>query len=115
MNSQSPMTIKQKTLEAIGDLSDNCSMDELYGCLDFLAATRPEAASSFEKRPLTVGEWWVTLIVLCVPLLNIILCLVWALRSSGNIHRKNFCRATLFLIPVAVVIALVRGFLKGVS
>jgi hypothetical protein len=109
------MTIKQKTLEAIGELPDNCSMDELYGRLDFLAATRPEAAPSPEKRPLTVGEWWVTLIVLCIPLLNIILCLVWALSSSGNIHRRSFCRATLFLIPVVVVIALVRGLLKGVS
>jgi hypothetical protein len=115
MNPPSPMTIKQKTLEAIGELPDNCSMDELYGRLDFLAATRPEAAPSFEKRPLTVGEWWVTLIVLCIPFLNIILCLVWALRRSGNIHRRNFCRATLLLIPVAVVIALVRGLLKGVS
>jgi ABC-type sugar transport system permease subunit len=109
------MTIKQKTLEAIGELPDNCSLDELYGRLDFLAATRPEAAASFEKRPLTVGEWWLTLIVLCVPLLNLILCLVWALRRSGNIHRRDFCRATLLLIPVAVVIALVRGLLKGVS
>ena len=109
------MTIKQKTLEAIGELPDNCSMDELYGRLDFLAATRPEAASSFEKRPLTVSEWWVTLIVLCIPFLNLILCLVWALRRSGNIHRRNFCRATLLLIPVLVFIALVRGLLKGVS
>jgi len=109
------MTIKQKTLEAIGELPDNCSMDELYGCLDFLAATRPEAAPSPEKRPLTVWEWLVTLLVLCIPFLNIILCLVWALRSSGNIHRRNFCRATLFLIPVAVVLALVRGLVKGVS
>ena len=109
------MTIKQKTLEAIGELPENCSLDELYGRLDFLAATRPEAASSFEKRPLTVSEWWVTLLVLCVPFLNLILCLVWALRSSGNIHRRNFCRATLLLIPVVVVMALVRGLLKGVS
>ena len=109
------MTIKQKTLEAIGDLPDDCSMDELYGRLDFLAATRPEAATSFEKRPLTVGEWWVTLIVLCIPFLNLILCLVWALRSSGNIGRRNFCRAILLLIPVAVVIALVRGLLRGAS
>ena len=109
------MTIKQKTLEAIGELSDDCSMDELYGRLDFLAATRPEAASSFEKRPLTVSEWWVTLLGLCVPFLNLILCLVWALRSSGNIHRRKFCRATLLLIPVVVVMALVRGLLKGVS
>ena len=109
------MTIKQKTLEAIGELPDNCSMDELYGRLDFLAATRPEAVSSFEKRPLTVWEWLLTLVVLCIPFLNLILCLVWALRRSGNIHRRNFCRATLLLIPVAVVIALVRGLLKGVS
>ncbi|MCX6924363.1 MAG: hypothetical protein NT154_14285 [Verrucomicrobia bacterium] len=109
------MTIKQKTLEAIGELPDNCSMDELYGRLDFLAATRPEAAPSPEKRPLTVGEWWVTLLVLCIPFLNIILCLVWALRSSGNIHRRNFCRATLCLIPVAVVLAVVRGLLKAGS
>jgi hypothetical protein len=115
MNSQSPMTINEKTLEDIGELSDNCSMDEINGCLDFLAATRPEAASSFEKRPLTVWEWVGTLIVLAIPLLNFILCLVWALRSSGNIHRRNYCRATLHLIPVAVVIALVRGLLKGVS
>jgi hypothetical protein len=90
-------------------------MDELYGRLDFLAATRPEAAPSPEKRPLTAWEWLVTLIVLCIPLLNTILCFVWALSSSGNNHRRNFSRVTLFLIPGAVVIAVVRGLLKAGS
>ena len=105
------MTVKEKILEVIGELPDDCSIGELYDRLDFLAATRPEGAGSGERRPLRVPEWLMTLIILAIPVLNIIMYLVWAFGRSGNISRKNFCKASLLLIAIVVVV----GVLVGIS
>ena len=55
--------------------------------------------------PLSVGAWLVTLIVLAVPILNIILYVYWAFISKGNQGRINFCRASLILMVVGLVLA----------
>ena len=59
-----------------------------------------------DSQPMTVGEWWVILLILSIPLLNIIMCLFWAFSSSGNVNRRAFCRAFLiwFLTCLAVTI-----------
>ena len=59
-----------------------------------------------DKRPLTVGEWMLTILVLAIPLVNIIMYFVWALSSSGNLNRKNFCIASLLWALIGIVIAL---------
>jgi hypothetical protein len=57
-------------------------------------------------RPLTVGEWFVTMLVLAIPLVNIIMGLVWAFGSGGNINRRNYCRAALIWMAIAIVISI---------
>lgn len=56
------------------------------------------------SRPLTVGEWFVTLLVLAIPLVNIIMLFVWAFSGSGNIGRRNFCRAGLIWALIWIVL-----------
>ncbi len=66
-----------------------------------------------EDRPLTVGDWIVTFIILAIPLLNVIMLLVWAL--SGNTHpsKRSYAQATiiifLFFFAVFFVIAVFGG------
>ncbi len=57
-----------------------------------------------DTRPLTVGDWMLTLLVLAIPLVNIAMYLFWAISDSGNINRKRFCQASLiwFLIIFGV-------------
>ena len=57
--------------------------------------------------PLSVGDWLITLIVLAVPILNVILYVYWAFFSKGNKGRINFCRASLILMLVGLLIVVV--------
>ena len=59
------------------------------------------------SRPLTVREWVVTILLLCIPFLNIILIIYWAVSSSSNLCRKNFCIAYLVLFLIMFIISIV--------
>ena len=62
-----------------------------------------------------------TLLVLVIPLVNLVMYLVWALSGSGNVNRRNFCRASIywffiilgFYLAVLVLVAVV-GVVTGV-
>ena len=60
---------------------------------------------SESARPLSTGEWFVTILILGLPVVGIVMHFVWAF-SDGNIGRRNFCRATLLLLAIVLGIAL---------
>ena len=64
---------------------------------------------SDSSRPLSIGEWMITLIILAIPIANFVFYLYWAFGGSVNVNRRNFCRASvyLFLIVVALYIGVV--------
>ncbi len=69
-----------------------------------------------QNKPLAVGDWLITMIILSIPLVGFIFLLYWALSSSSNVNRKNFCIAyiVIFLIFVALFVALMfLGVLAG--
>lgn len=69
-----------------------------------------------QNKPLSVGDWIITLIILSIPLVGFIFLLYWALSSSSNVNRKNFCIAYLviFLIIIAIIVSLMfMGILAG--
>ena len=72
-----------------------------------------------DTKPMSVGDWFITLLVLAIRIVNIIMYLVWALSSSGNVNRKNFCMASLlwFLIIFAFLflVAFILPVLGGLS
>ena len=64
-----------------------------------------------QNRPLTVGDWVITLIILSIPVVNLIFLLYWALSSNSNVNRKNLCIAYLILLAIFIGIAIVFGVL----
>lgn len=66
------------------------------------------------NRPLTVGDWVITLIILSIPVVNLIFLLYWALSSNSNVNRKNLCIAYLILMAIFILIALVFGVIAVV-
>lgn len=62
---------------------------------------------------LTTGQWFGTLFVLCIPLINIIMTFVWAFSGSSNKGRSNFCKATLIWALIGIVICVVVTILFG--
>lgn len=63
------------------------------------------ATTSSNERPLTTGEWFVTLLVLALPIIGIVMHFVWAF-SDGNVGRRNFCRAALLWLAVGVALGI---------
>jgi len=68
--------------------------------------------SNYDESPMTTGAWFLTLLVLAIPLVNVIMYIVWAC-GAGNRSRVTFCRATILwaLIGLALyAIAVGLGF-----
>lgn len=58
-----------------------------------------------EQKQLSVGRWFLTLILLAIPLVNFILLLVWGFGSQSP--RKNFALAVLLFELIAIIISVV--------
>ena len=54
---------------------------------------------------MSTTDWFFTQLILSIPLVNIIVLIMWAAGSSGNVNRRNFCRATLLWAVIAFLIS----------
>ncbi len=53
---------------------------------------------------ISTAEWFITLLLLSIPFLNIVLVLFWAF-GPGNRNRANFCRAILGFLVIGIALA----------
>ncbi len=71
-------------------------------------------AYSGDTSPLSTGGFIGTMLAISLlPIVGFILMLVWAFSSSGNVNRRNFCRASLILGLIAVAIAVIFTIIGG--
>jgi hypothetical protein len=59
--------------------------------------------TDYDERPMTTGAWFLTLLLLSIPVVNIILYIVWAC-GAGNRNRVTFCRASLLWLLIGVLL-----------
>ena len=73
---------------------------------------------------MTVTDWIIVMLLMCVPILNIILIVIWALDSNTNPSKRNWAKAYLiviavmFVVAIAVIISLgsfISGFMTGLG
>jgi hypothetical protein len=67
----------------------------------------------FDTSPMSVKDWFITLLILAIPMVNLVMYLVWAFGSYGNLNRRNFCRAGLLMFALAVGIFLIFSIIFG--
>ncbi len=48
-----------------------------------------------ENRPVSVGDWMLTYLLMCIPLVNIIMLLVWAFGGGAPESKSNWAKASL--------------------
>lgn len=66
-----------------------------------------------DTTPLTPIQYVLYMILFCVPLVNIICMFVFAF-GSGNVNRKNFARAYLIMMLIAIVLTIIGSILIAV-
>lgn len=57
-------------------------------------------------RPMTIGDWVVTKLVLMIPLVGFVMLFVWALTDDVHPSRKTFCQSALIFLAIAVAIGI---------
>lgn len=64
-------------------------------------------AQSNLEEPVTIKEWIITWLLLCIPIANIILPFVWAFDSSTKKSKSNFFKAYLIWMLIGVVLGII--------
>lgn len=68
--------------------------------------------SSLEE-PITIGEWLITYLILCIPLVNFIMIFVWAFGGSAKKSKANLMKALLIASGVIIALYIVLIILFG--
>ncbi|HEX5961331.1 MAG TPA: hypothetical protein VFY97_08830 [Rhodanobacteraceae bacterium] len=66
-----------------------------------------------ESSPVSLGDWVLTLIILCIPLVNLVMLFVWGFSAGTHPSKQNFCRAYLILLAIVFVLAILFGIMGG--
>lgn len=70
---------------------------------------QPGYDPGMDQKPLSMGEWILTILVMMIPCVGLILYLIWAFGKTGNVNRRNYCRA--YLIIYVVILAISIAFM----
>ena len=73
------------------------------------AYSQPKFGQTQGVPPLSVGGYIGMFLLLCIPIVNFILLLVWSFGGNVNQNKKNYARATLLLMVIGVVLSIVFG------
>ena len=68
-----------------------------------------------DNREVSVGSWLVVYVIMCIPLVNLIMLLVWAFGSGAPASQANWAKATLLWMVIFIVLwfALIGGMLAS--
>ena len=69
--------------------------------------------ASSQNNAMTTGSWLLTFIILSIPLVNFIMCIVWAC-GIGNRSRVTFCRASILSTIICIAIFICITFLVAI-
>lgn len=59
-------------------------------------------------KVMTMKDWLICMLVMCVPLVNIVMMFVWAF-DNGNENRKNFFKAMIVFAIIGFVLSASLG------
>jgi NADH:ubiquinone oxidoreductase subunit 3 (subunit A) len=72
------------------------------------------AAPPFQTAAiLSVWDYLKMFLLLCIPLVNIVLMLLWAFNSSENPNKRNYALASLLFFVIMMVVGFVFSILLG--
>lgn len=60
-----------------------------------------------ENRPITTLGYIGIFLLMCLPVINLILLIIWACGGCRKVNKKNFARAVLILWGIGLLIAVV--------
>lgn len=59
------------------------------------------------EQPVSLGEWIVTYLLLCIPCVGLIMMLVWGFGGGAKPSKRNYCRAMLLISVIITILMIV--------
>ncbi len=56
------------------------------------------------QAAVSIGNWIITLILICVPVINIVMMIIWAFSSRTPVSKSNFAKAALIIWVVGTIL-----------
>ena len=66
-----------------------------------------------ENRPVTMGNWMITFLILAIPIVNLFMLFYWAFTSSTNPNKRSYCQAILMYGLIALGIVAVAAIVNA--
>lgn len=64
----------------------------------------------------TIGDWIITMILMCIPLVNLIMLFVWAFSSSTPVSKANWAKASLIFMAIGLILMIIFwGSIAGIA
>jgi len=70
--------------------------------------------ATVKDETVSMGEWFITLIVLSLPIIGFIMLFVWGFGSGTKKSKANYCKLGLILTLIFIVLSIVLT-IAGVS
>ena len=67
-----------------------------------------------DTAPLKTTDYLVLILLSSIPVVGLILLLVWALSTTENVNRRNFCRAQLIWMGISVAVSILFMIVYGI-
>jgi len=58
-------------------------------------------------EPMSMKDWFITLLISYIPLVGLIMLIVWAFDSNTNVNKKNWAKASLIWMLIGIGIAII--------
>ena len=68
-----------------------------------------------DNGAISLGDWFLTLLILAIPLVNIIMLFVWGFSAGTPPSKQNFCRAYLLWALIGVVLVILFVVMGGMA
>lgn len=65
------------------------------------------------EEPVSMGEWLISMLLMCIPCVNIVLMFVWAFGSSTKKSKSNYFKASLIFAGIGVVLWIIMVILMS--
>lgn len=65
------------------------------------------------EEPVSLGEWLIAMLLMCIPCVNIILMFVWAFSGSVKKSKSNFFKASLIATGIYMVLCIIMVILMS--
>lgn len=62
---------------------------------------------------MSVKDWFTTELILAIPIVNIVMLFVWGFGGNVNENKKNYCRASLIIGVIALVLYIIISLVTG--